>query len=234
MARYAAVVFDLDGTLVSEEEGVDRATAHVAQELRQRGHAVADALLQETRSAVVREALAENRGTWPQWLSREEWLRRAFARVGAPTGLAPDMAAVYLQARIEGLALLDHAVELVEAVAGQSRLGMITNGGSSEQRLKISTVGLDRFFPDPLISDEVGVQKPDAAIFERALRELAATASEAVYIGNSFVNDIEGAAAVGMDTVWLDHDGSGPPPQAATTPTLTTASLRTVREFLGT
>lgn len=233
MPRYEAVVFDLDGTLVSEEDGVDEATALVAEELRQRGHSVSDALLQETRTAVVREAMAENRGNWPPWLSREEWLRRAFARVDVPEALAPDMAAVYLRGRIDGLALLDHAVELVQAVARQARLGMITNGGSSEQRLKITTVGLDRFFPQPLISDEVGVQKPDPAIFERALTTLKVVASDAVYIGNSFVNDVEGAAAVGMDTIWLDHHGSGPPPGAATTPTLTTASLRTVRDFLG-
>ena len=110
---------------------------------------------------------------------------------------------------------------------------MITNGASSEQRLKITTVGLDRFFPEPLISDEVGVQKPDPAIFEQALTTLEVLASDAVYIGNSFVNDVEGAAAVGMDTIWLDHHGSGPPPEAATTPTLTTASLRAVQEFLG-
>ena len=233
MPRYAAVVFDLDGTLVSEEDGVDEATAAVARELRQRGHAVSNALLQETRSNVVREAMAENRGNWPPWLTREEWLRRAFARVDAPETLAPEMAAVYLRGRIEGLALLDHAVELVQAVAGQTRLGMITNGGSSEQRLKITTVGLDRFFPEPLISDEVGVQKPDPAIFQQALTALDVAASDAVYIGNSFVNDVEGAAAVGMDTIWLDHHGGGPPPQAATTPTLTTTNLRTVREFLG-
>lgn len=233
MPRYEAVVFDLDGTLVSEEDGVQQATAMVAQALRERGHPVLDARLEEARTTVVREAMAANRGNWPPWLSREEWLRRAFARVDVPEALAPDMAAVYLQGRIDGLALLDHAVELVQAVAGQARLGMITNGGSSEQRLKITTVGLDRFFPQPLISDEVGVQKPDPAIFEQALTSLEVSASNAVYIGNSFVNDVEGAAAVGMDTIWLDHHGSGPPPQAATTPTLTTASLRAVREFLG-
>jgi HAD superfamily hydrolase (TIGR01549 family) len=233
MPRYAAAVFDLDGTLVSEEDGVEQATALVAHALRERGHPVPDARLEEARTTVVREAMAANRGNWPAWLSREEWLRRAFARVDAPAELAPEMAAVYLQGRIDGLALLDHAIELLEAVAARTRLGMITNGGSVEQRLKITTVGLNHYFPEPLISDEVGAQKPDPAIFQKALSTLEVAASDAVYIGNSFVNDIEGAAAVGMDTIWLDHYGSGPPPQAATTPTLTTTSLRAVREFLG-
>ena len=41
----ALCLFDLDGTLVSEEDGVDEATALVAEELRQRGHSVSDALL---------------------------------------------------------------------------------------------------------------------------------------------------------------------------------------------
>ena len=234
MTRYQTVLFDLDGTLVSEVDGVERATDLVAAALRERGHEVDGSALNAARAEVVRSAMADNRGTWPEWLTRVEWMRRTFRQVSAPEDLAPELAAVYLAGRLDGLALIDHAVELVEAVQREApSMGLITNGDGREQRAKLARVGLDRFFPNPLISAELGTQKPKPAIFEQALGAVGAKARESVYIGNSYGNDVEGAAGVGMDTVWLDQAGSGSPAGAAVEPTYTASTLREVRAFLG-
>lgn len=231
--RYRAVLFDLDGTLVSEQVGVEAATARVAAALRDRGHAVSDEALNAARSSVVGQALAANEGTWPSWLTREEWMRRAFRLVDAPEDLAPDMAPVYLEGRLDGLSLLEHARELLDAVRAIAPLGLITNGEGAEQRRKLERVGLDPYFPMPVISGELGVAKPDARIFQHALAALAVAADDAVYIGNSFGHDIEGAAAVGLHSVWLDHAGTGPPAGTAARPSHVVRELRAVRAFLG-
>jgi HAD superfamily hydrolase (TIGR01549 family) len=52
-----------------------------------------------------------------------------------------------------------------------------------------------------VLSGEVGTRKPGAAIFERALAELGAAAADAIFVGDRLVDDVEGAAAVGMTTV---------------------------------
>jgi putative hydrolase of the HAD superfamily len=52
-----------------------------------------------------------------------------------------------------------------------------------------------------VLSGEVGARKPDPAIFERALGELGVDATAAIFIGDRLVDDIEGAAGVGMTTV---------------------------------
>lgn len=64
-----------------------------------------------------------------------------------------------------------------------------------------------------VLSGEVGARKPEPAIFERALAELGVDAADAVFVGDRLVDDVQGAAAVGMTTVqalWFRvDDGAG-------------------------
>src|SRR5690606_18564723 len=46
-------------------------------------------------------------------------------------------------------------------------------------------------------------RKPNAELFTQALKQLGIHPAQAVMVGNSWRNDIQGAAAVGMDSVWI-------------------------------
>ncbi|HJN91155.1 MAG TPA: HAD family hydrolase [Dehalococcoidia bacterium] len=230
---YRAVIFDLDGTLVSEEHGVEQATAAVAEALSSQGYAVSGEALNAARIAVVREAMAENRGTWPSWLTRVEWMRRAFVVVDVPAELAPDLAPVYLEGRLAGLTLIGDALQLLDALRPHVPTTLITNGDSAEQRLKLDRVGLNDYFPQPVISAEFGAQKPAAEIFLHTVGTLGVRPSEAIYIGNSYGNDVEGAAGAGLDSIWFNERGSAAPVDATLHPDHTCAHLRSVGAALG-
>jgi putative hydrolase of the HAD superfamily len=55
------------------------------------------------------------------------------------------------------------------------------------------------------VSEEAGVAKPDPKIFEIALDRLGVGALETVMVGDSWINDIAGAAAAGLRTVWFNR-----------------------------
>jgi putative hydrolase of the HAD superfamily len=86
----------------------------------------------------------------------------------------------------------------------------------------------ERFGLAPLLdvqvwSEEVGVRKPEPAIFMRALDELGVDPDDALYVGDRLDIDVQGAAAVGMPTVqalWFRADDStgGEPDFMAFTP----------------
>jgi putative hydrolase of the HAD superfamily len=61
-------------------------------------------------------------------------------------------------------------------------------------------------------SAEVGARKPDRALFEAALRLARCAAGEAVHVGDSPVNDVDGARAAGIRPVLVDRDGRGERP----------------------
>jgi putative hydrolase of the HAD superfamily len=63
-----------------------------------------------------------------------------------------------------------------------------------------------------VLSDEAGARKPARAIFEVALAQLGLDPLEALFVGDRSVDDVAGAAAVGMSTtqaLWFRTDDPG-------------------------
>jgi len=85
------------------------------------------------------------------------------------------------------------------------RLGVIANQ-PTWIRKSMEEWGLAKFFiPECfVISDEVGVNKPDPSIFEFALAQGGIPSHQAVMIGNDYLWDIEPAKRLGMHTIWID------------------------------
>ena len=111
---------------------------------------------------------------------------------------AQKLAEAYWAAFCASSALNPGAREIVEKLAEHFRLGMITNGYSDSQRGRLMAAGWgDRFNP-LLISEEVGVAKPDARIFEMALDQLALGAENVLYVGDSLSHDREGCLRAGI------------------------------------
>ncbi len=69
--------------------------------------------------------------------------------------------------------------------------------------------GLTRYFNALIISEEVGVEKPDPLIFQVALDRLEFTPEECVHIGDRMEEDVAGARSVGITPVWLDRERLG-------------------------
>ena len=83
---------------------------------------------------------------------------------------------------------------------------VVTNGVVHQQEAKIRMTGLDRYLADWVISEEVGVRKPDPMIFEIAARRARLSLHGAWMVGDSPEADIAGAHNVGLPSVWL-HRG---------------------------
>jgi HAD superfamily hydrolase (TIGR01549 family) len=85
--------------------------------------------------------------------------------------------------------------------------GLISNGVGKWQRLKLTALGIDGYFAEEnlFFSDEQGLAKPEAGIFQLALDSCALTASETIFVGDSPVTDVPGALAVGLTMIWLNR-----------------------------
>jgi putative hydrolase of the HAD superfamily len=87
------------------------------------------------------------------------------------------------------------------------RLGLVSNTGRDLDEF-VRHHGLD---VDAAVSSGVhGKTKPHPTIFQAALARLAVEPSEAVMIGDSVEDDVEGAKAVGMRGLLLDRDDRYP------------------------
>lgn len=80
---------------------------------------------------------------------------------------------------------------------------IVTNGNVAQQQGKVAKLGLASHVAGMTISEGVGIAKPDPEIFRIAVREAGGTLAGAWMIGDSAASDIEGAAAAGLDSIWL-------------------------------
>ena len=84
------------------------------------------------------------------------------------------------------------------------KVGLITNGKELKQWEKLVRLGVYPFFDDVVTSEAVGVEKPDAEIFNIAMERLGVTAGTSLMIGNNFDADILGACNAGMQSMLIN------------------------------
>lgn len=98
-------------------------------------------------------------------------------------------------------------MELMEKLSKKYLIGILTNGFTEVQYRKLRSTGLDRYIQRMVISDEIGIQKPDARLFRYAEQETGANASEIIMIGDNPGNDIQGSLDAGWRAIYYSWKG---------------------------
>ena len=223
------VIFDLDDTLILEESyamaslreaitvfpGVDPvASETVALEaIRSVWRAGAD------YPRCVELGLASWEGLWSTFEGNHRSLdglvawgpvyrSEAWDAVGAAFGVDDPRPARHAAVRFEaaqrrGHPPIDGMEASLAAVGSRHRMGLLTNGPSDLQRLKLDQAGLTDAFDVVVVSGEAGVGKPSSEVFEIVLDGLGARPRDAVMVGDSWERDIVGALGAGMEAFWI-------------------------------
>ena len=142
--------------------------------------------------------------------------------------------------------LVDGAIELLEKLDGKIPMVLLTNGLSLVQRSRFAKAGISHYFRGIVISEEVGIQKPEPEVFRIALEYAgnggAAPAGNgkvtepvlpgrALMVGDNLNSDVKGALDAGLDACWFNLRGH--PADPAVTPTYTVHALREIPALLG-
>lgn len=107
--------------------------------------------------------------------------------------------------------LHDDASPVLDLLKPRFPMALITNGASDTQRSSLRVLDLEDRFDAVLISGELGVAKPDAAVFRMAAEKLGLEPDAVWHIGDNLGTDVAGARAAGVTAVWLNRLGHVPP-----------------------
>lgn len=200
MKRIKAITFDYWGTLFRDANLEQRHRARVAALVELAGAAedAADAALQAAYKEFFRTHVEEQRT-----LDHHDGARLTAAHLGASLSpaAATALANRFADAILEHPALpIDGALAAVQAAAARVPVGLISDSGISPGRSL--TVLLERhgflpYFRALTFSDEVGVSKPQAAMFERTAAALGVAPEEILHIGDLEPTDIAGIQRLG-------------------------------------
>jgi len=207
MSKYKHVFFDLDHTLWDFETNSKQALRQIFEEqkLGERGVPSYDKF-----HSVY---LPINDRYWARY--HNQIVSKEKLRLGRfldtlrefsidDTDLAETMAQSYIDISPKMTALFTDAIEVLQYLQEKYTLHLITNGFAEVQWIKIENSGLKPFFEHIIISEEVGTQKPDKAIFEIAMNKANTNSAESVMIGDNYNTDIVGARNAGMDQIFFN------------------------------
>jgi putative hydrolase of the HAD superfamily len=221
-APLRAVLLDLDDTLY-DHSGTSRAAMQVlygacgALQSRAFDECAAEhaRILEELHLLVITgRASVEH--------MRAERFRRLLAWSGWPPDepLERELVKQYREAYMARRQIVPGALELLQALRARGMLTVVvSNNMLDEQEAKLRFLGLRELVDLLVVSEVVGVPKPDARIFQAALALAGCGVGQAVMLGDSWQNDIAGARALGMRAVWLNRFGA-PHPEPGAVPEL--------------
>lgn len=85
------------------------------------------------------------------------------------------------------------------------KLGIISNGDSKQQLLKLDKIGIKKYFSTIVTSGEVGIAKPNTKLFHLACKSVNESPENCYYIGDDLKSDILPCTEIGMRGIWINR-----------------------------
>lgn len=108
--------------------------------------------------------------------------------------------------------LMPGAEAFLTSLRGRMKIALVTNGVSATQRGRLSRCPFTPLLDAVVISEEIGVSKPDPRFVDAALTALhCEDRAAAVLLGDSVTADVAAAKAAGIDSIWFAPGGGSCP-----------------------
>ncbi|OOE98056.1 pyrimidine 5'-nucleotidase [Salinivibrio sp. IB643] len=182
------------------------------------------------------EYSALNKPLWVQYQDGEidahTLQTERFTRWGERLNVAPaTLNQGFLDAMAEICEPLPGARDLISAIKPHAHIGIITNGFTALQDIRLERTGLKSAISTLVISEQVGIAKPDPRIFEHAFEKMGNPPKDKILmVGDNPHSDVLGGMRAGIDTCWLNSDNT--PSPAGITPTHQVESLFDLKAWL--
>ena len=230
--KFAAVIFDVDDTLFDREAAqllvldiiIERYPELFGKHDKQK---IAEAFLESDR-LVTRDF---QDGKPSSGLRRSRSIH-FLQLLGLSDEYADKLTDFYVHNLPGVRATMEGADELISRLSGQYRIGIISNGLPDVQYRKLESIGIRQHCHCVVLSEELGIRKPDAGIFLHTASLLGVPPAACLYVGNSYRDDVIGAANAGMSACWFNRKAVSPPENTDFVPSLVITRLRELPALL--
>lgn len=210
--QYKHIFFDLDHTIWDFDKNAEE-TLHELYHKYSLKH-----LGLHSADIFIEVYTKNNHQLWADYhvgkISKEVLRQTRFSRTFLELGLSPELIPAdfendYVVICPTKTNLFPQAHETLTYLKEKYILHIISNGFKESTEMKIGNTGLAKYFKTIFISEIIGFNKPDKAIFEHALSTAKAITSESLMVGDSIEADIRGAQNFGMKAIYfnpLNHE----------------------------
>jgi putative hydrolase of the HAD superfamily len=205
--KIEAVFLDFGGTLASG--GIDWDEYHTAVRnlLASLGHEID---LRKLRPA-IRASMAELQRHRAKGLEKtnEEFYETVLMRLGIPA-YDDTLQMIHSTFKKHHVSTFYPCTEdVLKKLAEKFKLALISNTMSDQPREMLEKAGLNTLFQIIICSRDLGIRKPNPAIFKYVMNELGVLPSETVHVGDSVEADMEGASDSSITPIWIRTPDQG-------------------------
>ncbi|MGG7078679.1 YjjG family noncanonical pyrimidine nucleotidase [Clostridium sardiniense] len=202
--KYEVLLFDIDETLFDFKKGENFAFLKCVDDFN----------LSEDKEACIKLYREINTLIWQEFekglITSKDLKVDRFRRLIKALNIerdAEEISNTYMRYLGMSTFLFDGVEELINELSKDYRLAIVTNGLKETQTNRINKSTIGKYFDAVIISDGIGIAKPDARIFEYALDRINyKDKSKVLMIGDSLTADIKGGINAEIDTCLYNPD----------------------------
>lgn len=203
MNSLQLITLDLDNTLWDVEKTIRAAEQDLVQWLAQHANA-AHKIYTSSDIVDLRNQTLQRHANLRHDLSRLriEILFSVMRAAQYPADAARKLAEAAFEVFFAGrnrVVFFPHALEMLKTLSARYPIYALTNGNADTKR-----TGISQYLRGAISSAQVGASKPDPRMFQTALDQAGVQAHRCVHIGDHLDDDIKGAKAVGMHSIWVN------------------------------
>jgi putative hydrolase of the HAD superfamily len=216
--KYKHIFFDLDHTLWDFDRNAEETLLELYDTYGLAGLGLSSA------TNFIHTYTRNNHQLWADYhlgkISKQTLRETRFKKTFTDMGLAAELIPTafeddYVRICPYKTNLFPDVHEVLTYLQEKYTLHLISNGFKEATTVKVGNTGLGKYFENVIISELVGVNKPDKAIFTHAINLAGAQVHESLMIGDSLEADVYGALHFGMDAIYFNPTGL---PQPADVP----------------
>lgn len=200
-------IFDIDDTLYDQQEAFEKAVAKIEIDARKKIDTVKLYQLMKVYGDETFSIGFELEKLRTMQVDRIQRALRDFdVKISDQTALNFQLNFEKYQTNIQFFPMMTELFDYLKV--RQQKLGIITNGTLYKQKQKVDKLKLNKWIPEDLIviSETVGISKPERAIFEFFEQKLPwITKEDIYYIGDDYLNDVVGPKSVGWQSIWVNY-----------------------------
>lgn len=137
-------------------------------------------------------------------LKEERWRRTLATRqFEVLTAVCEELERNYLDILARQKEMIPGVIDMLENLSKHFILAILSNGFSSTQYSKLANSGIGKYITRTIVSEEIGINKPDKALFSYAIRETGAQAPF-LMVGDNAETDVLGAMNAGWNAIWYN------------------------------
>ena len=200
--RPKFIYFDLDDTLLNHKKAEENGLRDVHSHFEEVNTVNIDKLIDVYHHI--------NKGLWDEYgagkIDRKILHRRRFEEtfiaLEIPSELYAEAGQVYMNYYRNHWEWVDEAEQAYQKIADHYKVGLMTNGFAETQKMKIDQFGFENTTSHIVISEEVGVMKPNPKIFDYATDLVKVDRPDILYVGDSLNSDVKGGKHANWQVAW--------------------------------